>query len=442
MLFSARFREEHRPHATAFGGPEGLNTRVAIGRRRALSLWAAGIAFAALGGCGPGQPKPETSAAETPTGTPATGASAKASSTPFAPVAKKLNSATASPVATLFATPTPGAPTATPSPTATATSAPTPTALPTATPTPRPVSPLSGLSNQPGIVSRRPLAVKIPNDPGSLPHRGIGQAEVVFEHETEGGITRFTALFVLSDLSKVGPVRSARLVDIDLVREYSALLAHVGGSPGVRERLKALGPQDMDEFFFGAGGPFMRSQDRQAPHNAYVDLVKLRQAGADRGNSATVDLDPWDFYKAPPKQGEVHAVTVPHPSDSSTYRSRYLYDPEFRHYLRWAHDDKYVDDLDGRHVRLENVIVQFTRVTATDIEEDFLGNRSLAIETVGEGRALVFHDGHAFEGKWVRPSPTARTRFLDGSGAHIELRPGHTWVHLLRENQRVMMSRG
>ena len=90
----------------------------------------------------------------------------------------------------------------------TSTPSPSPTASPT--PVPLPISPLSGLTNAAEIAERRPIAVKIPNDPGSRPATGLSQAEVVYEHETEGDITRFTAFFVLSDLRKVGPIRSAR----------------------------------------------------------------------------------------------------------------------------------------------------------------------------------------------------------------------------------------
>lgn len=410
--------------------------------RRRLALMAASLAAAGIAACRPGEqaepvagaPQPSVQAPTTETAagpkdarTPSTEAIAASPGVPPTAVTEP------SPRATPTSIPSPPS---SPRPTPTSTRQPAPTATPT--PTPAPASPLSGLRGSAEIVTRRPVAVKIPNDPDSRPPTGLSQAEVVYEHETEGGITRFTAFFVLSDLDKVGPIRSARLVDVDLIREYSALFAHVGGSPGVRERLKVLGALDMDEFFYGAGGPFFRSRDRVAPHNAFVSLNKLRAAAIAEGLAPDIGLSPWPFRDSPPVSGRTKTIHIPAPPRSDPYHVRYEFQPDSGKYLRWVGGRPHVDELDKKQLQVENVIVQFTLVEPTAIVEDFLGNPSLAIHTVGKGRALIFRDGQALDGRWVRPKVTDRTSFIDDLDNPIPLRPGHTWVHLLREDQQVL----
>ncbi|MDP6184527.1 MAG: DUF3048 domain-containing protein, partial [Gammaproteobacteria bacterium] len=288
------------------------------------------------------------------------------------------------------------------------------------------------------ITGRRPIAVKIPNDPGSRPATGLSQAEVVYEHETEGGITRFTAFFVLSDLRKVGPIRSARFVDVDLIREYSALFAHVGGSPAVRRALTVLGELDSDEFFYGPDGPYFRTDDRDPPHNSYIDLTKLRADAISKGLSPTVNISPWVFYKDTPDHGSVNSIQIPTPPSSNAYRARYDYDRDARNYSRWIGDQPFIDELDGRQISVENVIVQFTETERTQYVEDSLGNLSLAIDTVGEGKAVVFHDGRRINGRWIRRDLDSRTRFVDTSGNPTALRPGHSWVHLVDNREQIL----
>ena len=84
-----------------------------------------------------------------------------------------------------------------------------------------------------------------------------------------------------------------------------------------------------------------------------------------------------------------------------------------------------------------NVVVQYTNIVATEFEEDFLGNLSLAIDTLGQGDVYIFRDGLALNGRWVRENLADRTRYFDDAGEPIALRPGHTWIHTLSPDQEI-----
>ncbi|MBI3287286.1 MAG: DUF3048 domain-containing protein, partial [Chloroflexi bacterium] len=120
-----------------------------------------------------------------------------------------------------------------PAPTPTPTKTPQPVATPTPTPDPN-RCPLTGQRlHNPGLAQRRPLIVKIGNDTRSRPQSGLHKADLVVEHLAEGGITRLDAVYLCQDFEAIGPVRSARLIDIWLAYIFDGILVHVGSSPGV-----------------------------------------------------------------------------------------------------------------------------------------------------------------------------------------------------------------
>ncbi|MFN2276422.1 MAG: DUF3048 domain-containing protein, partial [Candidatus Promineifilaceae bacterium] len=86
-------------------------------------------------------------------------------------------------------------------------------------------NPLTGeLVSDPANLQRRPLAVKLSNAPAvyTRPQSGLNDADLVFEHTTEGNLTRFTAIIYGKTPPRLGPVRSARLIDIELPAMYDA----------------------------------------------------------------------------------------------------------------------------------------------------------------------------------------------------------------------------
>jgi len=315
---------------------------------------------------------------------------------------------------------------------------PPPTATVSPTPTTETLSLLTGLPMDETVINRRPLAIKIGNNPEARPHWGLTEAELVMEHYTEGGVTRYTALFQASNSVRIGPLRSARLIDIQISQEYKSLFAHVGGSPGVREALKVLGPLDRDEFFYSSDGPFFRTGDRVPPENAWVNLQRLR-AEVDRlGLSPEVSIEPWDFYDGDSEPVNAQLVVVPTPPMSSeTYRSRYQYDSDSGKYLKFIGQAPAIDGATGEQISVSNLIIQTVGHYITDIEEDSLGNMSLEIQTIGEGKVIVFRNGSAVEGIWKKPTQDTRTQFSQSDGSPIQLKRGNSWVHFLPDNETV-----
>jgi hypothetical protein len=94
-----------------------------------------------------------------------------------------------------------------------------------------PTAPLTGLLDQSSLSVKRPaLTVKIENTPDALPQWGIDQADVVYEEIVNGGITRLAAIFNSRTPAKVGPVRSVRPTDTQIVWPLGGIFAYSGGA--------------------------------------------------------------------------------------------------------------------------------------------------------------------------------------------------------------------
>ena len=80
------------------------------------------------------------------------------------------------------------------------------------------VCPLTGAPSPLGTPPNRPaLAVKVDNYQAARPQSGLDDTDLVFEEPVEGGITRYVAVFQCNNATSIGPVRSARNIDIGIL---------------------------------------------------------------------------------------------------------------------------------------------------------------------------------------------------------------------------------
>jgi hypothetical protein len=363
--------------------------------------------------------------------------------------------ATSTPIPTTVpptATPTVPPPTATPQPTATltpisvqlptATSTPLPPPTPTPVPTSMPTSaldvcPLTGQEvSDVAVLERRPLAVKISNFPPIVrPQAGLSFADVVFEHLSEAGLTRLTAIFLSKDAEKVGSIRSARLIDLEIPAMFKSMFAYSGSSGGVKQKIME------SDFFdrvispdFGHAG-FVRipSEGKAYEHTLFSDTQSLWEIAEERGLNQRQDLSGWTFSDEPPEGGSP-ATSLEFLYTPKYASAEYQYDPGREAYLRSIFGEPHGDELTGEQIAARNVVALYANHLDTDIVEDSTGPRiyySIEIQIWGEGKAIVFRDGQAFEGKWVRPQRPDLIRFVDDAGNPIPLKPGNTWIQVV-----------
>jgi hypothetical protein len=294
---------------------------------------------------------------------------------------------------------------------------------------PPPIScPLTGVEAGATDITRPVHAVKIDNHPRSRPQTGMQLADVVYEELVEGGLTRFLAVLHCQTAPRLGPIRSARLVDPDLLVLYSPVLfGYSGASPQVLTKVRSTaGVINLEH---GANGPaYQRSGGRPAPHNLYTSSDALLARPAAQG------------VKGPPRTGYTFDPSLlagsPAPSPAASvdlsYSGRssvsYTYDAAAKRYLRSQGGGPHKDD-SGAQLSATNVLVFKVPVQ--------VGGGSAHITVTGEGEATVLRGGQAVHGRWRRPSLGDQFTLVDAAGQPINLAPGNIWISLVPSDRAV-----
>lgn len=304
----------------------------------------------------------------------------------------------------------------------------TPTVPEVTTTTVPPVAPLTGLPlTDPSKLNRPALAVKVDNAPVARPQSGLDTADVVIEEIVEGGATRFLAVYHSADADLIGPVRSVRPSDPDILAPFGALFAYSGGTPKFIDQLRstpAVTDLGVDKFPEKDSDVYVRLSSRRAPNNLYTSTAKL-YANAPAGTkppAAFAEFLPAGQAFAP--AGATPAVNLT--ATVGTTSAVFDYDQASTTYRRSGL-------VDGSGLAAPaNVIVQFTGYQASPGDVDTTGAAVEKAVTVGSGDAIVMAGGVAVRGKWSKASATAYTTYTDAAGAPIKLLPGRTWVELAR----------
>jgi hypothetical protein len=301
------------------------------------------------------------------------------------------------------------------------------------------VNPLTGVMiEDPVALQRRPLIVKISNAPPLVrPQAGIGAADVVFEHYAEGGLTRFSAIFYTHAPERIGSIRSARLIDHELMAMYQGLLGFSGTSEGVGAVLRES--EYYERTYLGVAYPdpfYYRDENIPAPHNMFLNAAALWSLAADEGFGQAPELRGLAFSAQPPagESGQANSVQVVYRAT----RAGWLYDGARGQYLRFSDGQPHLDANTGAQVAAENVVILYARHVDTDIVESVWQEQvswSIQIQLWGEGEALLIRDGRQYAARWLRPERGAALVLVTPDGTPLLLRPGVTWVQLfpLRE---------
>lgn len=303
-------------------------------------------------------------------------------------------------------------------------------------PPPKYYCPLSGMEfDTKAPTVKRPIVVQVDNAPAARPQSGLSQADIVYEAMAEGQVTRFSAVFACRDADTVGPVRSARLINLELVPEYNALLANSGASSGVSAELAAR-PDIPNINHPGFPGIYWRTQDRFAPHNLMTSTTSIRQAASEAGILVEVDrAGAGPVFRSSPNSAGAPVVGTPARTIAIPYSSSvdvgYQYDPGSSSWLRSMGGEPHIDALTKAQIATKNVIIQYVQVIESDIEEDTGGNLGLIFKLTGTGKVVIFRDGQAITGTWQRAGIGEATSYVDAAGKPIPLSPGQTWIQLV-----------
>lgn len=296
------------------------------------------------------------------------------------------------------------------------------------------ISPYTGLSIDESLVNTRPIGIMISNIKAALPQSGISQADIIYETLVEGGITRLFAIFHdVSDVTKIGPIRSSRHYYLDFALDNDAIYTHVGQSTYATAAFKVL---DVDRFYGISKLDSMltfRDPDRKAPHSTYTSYEKL--------------MATWDYLeyrkelKSDARKFSFNTVDTPLAQgepltkidlDYSPYiTATFTYNATEGVYERSQFGEKEIDKENNVQLAFKNVIVQYADIWT--IKGDKLGCMDMTL--IAEGTGLYITDGKMIPITWKKTSHESPTMYYLQDNTPITLNPGKTFISVFPLNR-------
>lgn len=347
----------------------------------------------------------------------------------------------------------------------------TPSYTPSITPTtigpvnyPENINSLTGLPYPDDAAkNRRNLIVKVSNYTWVVrPQSGLSEADIVWEYEVEGSVTRFAAIYRSHGSDHVGSVRSGRLMDLELVPMYQALLAYSGSNDPIKDMIlhgscidpktgsrspcdpnnpdaiqstlwkyQAITPQFGDNC-----PPFCRfpRTGLAFEHTLFANTFQIWDLASKRNVNTPIPARGFAFDETPPPASRTaNDIFIQWPNKDQD--ARWQYNPKDNKYYRWNTGIPHVDANTGQQLSADNVIIiEAFHKNRPDIYESEAGSPAIEIQLWGQERAFLFRDGKWYEGIWMRRNREKGALMLmsqDGKTPMV-LKPGNSWIEVVR----------
>ena len=270
------------------------------------------------------------------------------------------------------------------------------------------------------------LVVKIDDTNAAHPQIGVESADVVYVEQVEGGLTRLAAIYTSKLPPLIGPIRSARISDIELLAQFGRVgFAYSGAQSKMRPVIAAA---NLENLSAERNPPsiYGKDPDRQGPVDMILkpDLL-LERANANpkiRIETATASVFP--FGDAP--KGETNTAVAKVKWPSAKYELRW--DSTNEKWLIYFNEKPNMA-ANGEHLYADTAIIQIVSITPS-IYGDKFGEITPFSKTTGSGKAVMLRDGFSYQISWQRNLETDVTTWMSEDGGVANFKPGRTWIFL------------
>lgn len=286
---------------------------------------------------------------------------------------------------------------------------------------PEPRNSLSGKIGSDGPI----LVVKIDDTPAAHPQAGLEDADVVYIEQVEGGLTRLAAVFSSYIPDVVGPVRSARISDIEILEQFGRVAFAYSGAQSkllpviASANLENLGAQRQSREIY-ADDP-TRTAPTAMMLRAATLMKKVTEQNLDIAQSRNIG---WSFSKLVETGTAIASVRVSWPANS--------YDASWsQNEQRWLLSNRGSANLaaSGKHLGPTTFVIQLVSITPSEYH-DKLGGITPFSATVGSGKGYILRNGRYIPALWNRPNGSAGTTWTTSAGEEIPFAAGQIWVAL------------
>jgi len=283
----------------------------------------------------------------------------------------------------------------------------------------------------------RSYAVMINNQSVARTHQaGLQDAYLIYEIMTEGGITRYMALFKDKDTAKIGSVRSSRHYFLDYAMENDAIYVHWGWSPQAQSDISTYKINNINGLTW-EGTYFYRdtSLNIAKEHTGFTTMEMLKKATSRLGYRTTTTEKPLLNYSVDSidmnnlENSQVaNTVTIKY---SSSITDKYVYDSENKVYKRYVNDKENTDDVTKLQYTFKNIITY--QVENTTIVGDTKGRQNL--NNIGSGTGYYISEGYAVKIKWEKTSRESKTKYTYLDGTELQVNDGNTFIQIQPKGQ-------
>lgn len=292
---------------------------------------------------------------------------------------------------------------------------------------PKNVNAISGIEGRNGPV----LVVKIDDTTFAHPQVGIESADLVYIEQVEGGLTRLAAVFSRTIPDRIGPVRSARITDVDLLSQYGYIaFGYSGAQRKLRPVLAAANWKDVGAERLGRTY-YANAPDRYAPYAMMMNAPAVMQLLQDKAEPIAQSRSMgWSFGKAPESGTAISTADI--------------YWPAARYSVQWSENEKRwllfhngqpnLSDT-GFHLGASTFVIQLVKITPSEYRDKVGGITPLS-EVIGSGNGFILRDGQVFPAQWRRDNAESGTVWSDHTGKEIAFAPGQIWVALTDQAPR------
>ena len=279
------------------------------------------------------------------------------------------------------------------------------------------VSALSGKEAVDGPI----VVVKIDDTDEAHPQIGIDKADLIYIEQVEGGLVRLAAIFSTQIPDQIGPVRSARISDIDLLSQFGKVAFFYSGAQS--KFLPVLRAANLHDLGAEHESPKLYSRDpkRMAPFDMILvgPEVKSRIAALDVATAKNIG---WTFGKLSNTGSSIDSVKIKWPA--AKYEANW-------NGKGWQLLHNGTPDVTSDGVSLAPSTLIIQKVVITDSEyRDKVGGVTPFSATIGEGSGWVLRDGIAIKATWNRTDANSGTTWSDEKGNEIKFAPGQVWIAL------------
>ena len=282
----------------------------------------------------------------------------------------------------------------------------------------------SVLSGREGV-DGQVLAVKIDDTNAAHPQIGLEEAEVVYIEQVEGGLTRLAAIFSTVIPQRVGPVRSARISDIDILSQYGRVAFAYSGAQ--KKLLPVIAAANLQDLGAQRQSPTIYSTDpnRNQPFamvlraDLLMQKIKEKELSVDSAKSVGFVFGELQEGGTPIQKVEVKWPAAMYSAEWSKEESRWLL----------SHNEKLNRAESGVVLGPTTFVIQMVKISPSEYGDKFGGVTPLS-ETVGTGKAYVLRNGERFVTVWNRPTAESGTTFSFSDGTIMNFDRGQVWVAL------------